>query len=124
MRELGQSARRLLARRGFTVTAVVTLGLAIGANTAIFSVLDAVALRGGQGHPGSRRASTCKYPAPVSTALRLRKSASSGRGSQICTSPNGKRMTSGSTPTTSVGRPSIRRRLPRMAVSPPQRCRQ
>jgi predicted permease len=44
LREIGQSGRRLLRRPGLAVTAVVTLGLAIGANTAIFSLLDAVAL--------------------------------------------------------------------------------
>jgi len=41
---LRQSVRRLLARPGLTVTAVVTLALAIGATTTIFSLLDAVAL--------------------------------------------------------------------------------
>lgn len=45
IRELRQSARRLLKRPALTVTAVVTLALAIGANTAIFSLLDTVALR-------------------------------------------------------------------------------
>ena len=45
MREIGQSARRLLRRPGLTLTAVVTLALALGANTAIFSLLDTVALR-------------------------------------------------------------------------------
>jgi predicted permease len=44
LREIGQSGRRLLRRPGLTVTAVLTLALAIGANTAIFSLLDAVAL--------------------------------------------------------------------------------
>jgi len=45
LREIGQSTRRLLRRPGLTLTAVVTLALAIGANTAIFSLLDTVALR-------------------------------------------------------------------------------
>jgi putative ABC transport system permease protein len=43
--EIGQSARRLLKRPGLTAAALVTLTLAIGANSAIFSLLDAVALR-------------------------------------------------------------------------------
>jgi putative ABC transport system permease protein len=45
IREIAQSSRRLLNRPGLTVAAVVILTLAIGANTAIFSLLDTVALR-------------------------------------------------------------------------------
>lgn len=45
IRDIGQSIRRLLRRPGLTATAVVTLTLAIGANAAIFSLLDTVALR-------------------------------------------------------------------------------
>jgi putative ABC transport system permease protein len=44
-REIGRSIRRLVKRPGLTVTAVATLALAIGANTAIYSLLDTVALR-------------------------------------------------------------------------------
>ncbi|HEY0780861.1 MAG TPA: ABC transporter permease, partial [Thermoanaerobaculia bacterium] len=45
MREIGQSLRQLWRRPGLSLTAVATLALAIGANTAIFSLLDTVALR-------------------------------------------------------------------------------
>src|ERR1700735_4526443 len=37
--------RGMLKNKGFAVTAVVSLGLAIGANTAIYSLIDAALLR-------------------------------------------------------------------------------
>jgi putative ABC transport system permease protein len=44
-RELGQSLRSLARDRGFSAVAVVTLALAIGATTGIFSVVYAVVIR-------------------------------------------------------------------------------
>lgn len=44
-KEFSYGLRRLQQRPGFTLIALLILGLGIGANTAIFSLLDAIALR-------------------------------------------------------------------------------
>src|SRR5215813_3679830 len=45
LRDLRHSLRMLAKRPGFSVAVIITLALGIGANTAIFTVVDAALLR-------------------------------------------------------------------------------
>src|SRR5215213_164115 len=45
LKDLSQSIRSLVRHPGFAVVAVITLALAIGVNTTIFSVVNAVLLK-------------------------------------------------------------------------------
>lgn len=60
---LGQTLRRLRRERGFTLTVLLTLALCIGANVAMFAVIDAVLLRSFPFEHGDRLATMLNsYP--------------------------------------------------------------
>ena len=65
--DLRHGARMLVKKPGFTLVAIVTLGLGIGANTAIFSLVNTVALR----------------PLPVAAAERIVEVTPLGKGASI-----------------------------------------
>ena len=45
MRELRHAFRSLLKARGFSIAAIAIMAIGIGANTAVFSIVDAALLR-------------------------------------------------------------------------------
>ena len=64
MQELRFTLRQLVKSLGFTVAAVITLALGIGANVAVFSVMNAVLLNPtGIPHPDGLVALRAKYTA-------------------------------------------------------------
>src|SRR5947207_3115264 len=71
MRDLRYACRVLLKSPAFTVTAVLTLGLCIGANTAIYTVVDRVLLR------------PLPYPHPERLAMVVREYRGNGVGKAI-----------------------------------------
>ena len=83
VRDCRHAVRNLLRTPGFAIVTIVTLALGIGANTAIFSVVNAVILRP-LGYPQSDRLSTSRVSSPrwdsTSSGSRRPSSSSSGSG--------------------------------------------
>src|SRR5688500_6241927 len=67
IQDLRYGVRMLVKKPGFTLIAIITLGLGIGANTAIFSLVNTVMLR----------------PLPVDAAERIIEVTPSGKGQSI-----------------------------------------
>ena len=76
--DLKYGYRQLIKAPGFAITAILTLGLAIGANTAVFSLVDAVLLK------------SLPYPQPENLATLARQFMRNGAVISDSTSHDGK----------------------------------